>query len=273
MAGQSRATSPIPNCGPSAITARPGSTICASATALPSPNARSTSAPTTTISAPIRYASAACWSARSARCASKKTPPTAPPPKSCRSRPPRAAAAIESAGYASSLAPLLRGEGWGEGRAIRECCEHERARYPLTRIARAIRPLPASGERLRDDLLPVVGQHLVAGLAEAGAVLLQAGEHHLIAVIHDRAAVPRHVACAGVVAGLLLLRPGSRRQRGRSQNDKRNNQNKSGHLALSSETAHPCNQIPASCRCQCVTGNTLTPRRVPAASRHPRAEN
>ena len=33
MAGRSRATSPIPNCGPSAIIARPGSITCASATA------------------------------------------------------------------------------------------------------------------------------------------------------------------------------------------------------------------------------------------------
>ena len=83
MAGRSRATSPIPNCGPSAITARPGSIICASATARPSPNARCISRRSTSTSGPIRCASAACWSGRSARCAGRKRRRTAPASREC----------------------------------------------------------------------------------------------------------------------------------------------------------------------------------------------
>src|SRR5207237_6602143 len=60
-------------------------------------------------------------------------------------------------------------------------------------------------------LLPVIGQHLVAGFRESRAVLLQAGEHDLVAVIHMRAAKARDVARAGVVS---LLRGGGRGQQG-----------------------------------------------------------
>src|SRR6185437_4590353 len=77
-----------------------------------------------------------------------------------------------------------------------------------------------------DALLPVLDQNLVAALADAGAVFLQAGEHGLVAVIHHLAAVTRDIARAGVVAGLLL------RRSHRGQNEKRNDQNKSGHLVL-----------------------------------------
>ena len=42
-----------------------------------------------------------------------------------------------------SLAPRLRGEGWGEGLSPRG----SRAQYPLTRIEVSIRPLSASGAR------------------------------------------------------------------------------------------------------------------------------
>ena len=45
----------------------------------------------------------------------------------------------------------------------------------------------------------MIGQHLVAGLADAGAVLLQTGEHGGIAVIHHRAAMTRDVARASIV--------------------------------------------------------------------------
>ena len=58
------------------------------------------------------------------------------------------------------------------------------------------------------QLLPVIGQHLLAGLAEPGAVLLQAGQHDLVAIIHLRTAKARDVTRAGVVP---LLR---RRARG-----------------------------------------------------------
>src|SRR5690349_3473856 len=92
MAGRSRATSPIRNCGPSATIAQPGSIICASATARRNPSGRCTSARSTSIPDPTRSASAACWNGRSARCAGRKIPPTAPPTRSCRWWPRRRAA-------------------------------------------------------------------------------------------------------------------------------------------------------------------------------------
>ena len=78
----------------------------------------------------------------------------------------------------------------------------------------------------RDDgkLLPVIDQDLRAGLAEAGAVLLQTGQHGLVAVIHHGPAMARNVARAGVMALLL------RRRRG-SHHNERNDEKKSGHGA------------------------------------------
>src|SRR6202041_1295384 len=138
--------SPIPSYGPNAIIVRPGSITCASATARRSPNARCTRARSIFISAPIRFASAACWSARSARCAGRKKPPTARRARCYRWHPPRRAAAPK-----------------------------------------------------RSGLLPVFGQHLLAGPAEPGAMLLQAAQHHRIALVHLGAAEARHVTRAGVV--------------------------------------------------------------------------
>ena len=57
-----------------------------------------------------------------------------------------------------------------------------------------------------EKLLPVAGQHLLARLAEPGAVLLQARQHDLVAVIEMGAAKARGVARAGVLALLLLRR-------------------------------------------------------------------
>ncbi|MGY3122223.1 hypothetical protein ACVWXN_008560 [Bradyrhizobium sp. i1.4.4] len=56
----------------------------------------------------------------------------------------------------------------------------------------------------RHVLLPVIRQHLVAGFAEAGTVLLEASEHGAIAIVHHGTAEARHIARAGIVAGLLL---------------------------------------------------------------------
>src|SRR6185369_5096440 len=92
MAGRSRATSPIPNCGPSAIIARPGSIICASAIARRKRSARCTKAPWIFTWDPTRCASAACWNGHLDRCAGRKIRRTAPPMRCFRSRPPRAAA-------------------------------------------------------------------------------------------------------------------------------------------------------------------------------------
>ncbi len=56
-----------------------------------------------------------------------------------------------------------------------------------------------SGRARAAALLPVLGQDLVAGLREPGAVLLQAGQHDLIAFIHMGPAKSRDVARAGVM--------------------------------------------------------------------------
>jgi hypothetical protein len=60
------------------------------------------------------------------------------------------------------------------------------------------------------SLLTVIDQDLVATLADMGAVVLQAGQHGLVAVIHDGPTMPDHVAGAGVVLALRGLRESSR---------------------------------------------------------------
>jgi hypothetical protein len=50
----------------------------------------------------------------------------------------------------------------------------------------------------------VIRQHLIAALAEPGAVLLQAGEHGTIAIVHHGAAEAADIARTGIMAGLLL---------------------------------------------------------------------
>jgi hypothetical protein len=50
----------------------------------------------------------------------------------------------------------------------------------------------------------VIRQHLVAAFAQPRAILLEAGEHSLVAIVHHGAAKARDVARAGVVSGLLL---------------------------------------------------------------------
>ena len=66
-------------------------------------------------------------------------------------------------------------------------------------------------QHLTPGLLPVFGQHLVAGPAEPGAVLLQAAQHHRIAVVHQGAAEARHITRAGIVT--LLGRNGGHREK------------------------------------------------------------
>ena len=53
------------------------------------------------------------------------------------------------------------------------------------------------------ELLPVIGQYFRTGPAEPGAVLLQARQYDLVAVIHVSAAKPRDIPRTGV---LPLLR-------------------------------------------------------------------
>src|SRR5436190_9146708 len=75
------------------------------------------------------------------------------------------------------------------------------------------------------ELLPVADQHLLTGLAEAGAVLLQARQHDHVALIHVRPAEPRDVAGAGVLA-LLRRSHGGHQNEGQNQG---NDEKKSGH--------------------------------------------
>jgi hypothetical protein len=78
----------------------------------------------------------------------------------------------------------------------------------------------------RKKLLPVTDQHLLAGPADPGAILLQARQHDLVAVIHVSPAKTGHIPRAGVTP--LLLR---RSARGHQQ--KRNDEEKSGHFYAS----------------------------------------
>jgi hypothetical protein len=71
--------------------------------------------------------------------------------------------------------------------------------------------------------LPVLGHQPLAGPTDAAAVLLQAGEHGLIAVVDDWAAKARSIARAGVVLARRL------RQRAGGDQDEANQTDKSGH--------------------------------------------
>ncbi len=72
------------------------------------------------------------------------------------------------------------------------------------------------------NLLPVIGQHLLAGFREPRAILLQAAQHDLVAIVHVGATEPRNVPRTGVVS---LLRGGA----GSEQNEG-NDERKSGHF-------------------------------------------
>jgi hypothetical protein len=74
----------------------------------------------------------------------------------------------------------------------------------------------------------VINQNLFAALADLGAILLEARQHGLVAIIHHRAAMPGDIAGASVIPGLLLLRRGRRGQK--DQWKDRNDQKKFAHL-------------------------------------------
>jgi hypothetical protein len=65
----------------------------------------------------------------------------------------------------------------------------------------------------------VLGHHLVAGLADAVAVLLQTLQDDSIAVIDDRTAKARDIAGAGIVP--RLLRNGAGRKESERDNEQR----------------------------------------------------
>jgi hypothetical protein len=81
----------------------------------------------------------------------------------------------------------------------------------------------------RGASLPVFGQHPVAGPAEPASVLLQAGQHHRIAVIHHRTAEARNIARAGIVPLPLRRRAGGDQEK---RQGKRNNEKKSEHRVM-----------------------------------------
>ena len=91
---------------------------------------------------------------------------------------PRSGAHPPHAGAAVRLG-ALEGRDAGPRRQAR-CCRWSRPRREAAR--RVLRV------RTRRALLPVIRQHLVAGFARARAVLLQAGEHGAIAIVHHGAA-------------------------------------------------------------------------------------
>jgi hypothetical protein len=68
----------------------------------------------------------------------------------------------------------------------------------------------------------VLGQDFVAGPGEPGPVLLQAGQHGLIAIIENGPAEPRGVTRAGIVSDLLSGGAGGEKK-------KWNDDEKSGH--------------------------------------------
>ena len=78
-------------------------------------------------------------------------------------------------------------------------------------------------------LLTVLGHDLFAGPAEPGTVLLQAGQHHRITVIHHRTAEARNIARAGIVPLPLRRRAGGDQEK---RQDKRNNEKKSEHRVM-----------------------------------------
>lgn len=75
------------------------------------------------------------------------------------------------------------------------------SRLPHSRCARS------RSHRRRDMLLPVIRQNLGAGLAQARAVLFQAGQDDLVTLIHMRPAQSRDVARAPGIGPAALREP------------------------------------------------------------------
>jgi hypothetical protein len=100
---------------------------------------------------------------------------------------------------------------------------------------------PAPSGASRNDgreLLPVIRQNLLTGLAEPRAVLLETPEDDHIAVIHMSPAKPRHIPRAAGVRPSAL-----RRGRGDDQEKNRNGEQKSGHLECLYNQEHDPDQM------------------------------
>jgi hypothetical protein len=119
-------------------------------------------------------------------------------------------------------------------------------------LDRAAAPLQAGAPSV---LLTVIAQHLGAGLAERGAVLLEARQDHLIAVIHLGSAMPRDVAgTTGILPRRSVLR-GCRGCCEQQSNDK-----KSGHRVGHSK---PDREYPIRIpRCRMATDDPDIARKV-----------
>ncbi len=77
-------------------------------------------------------------------------------------------------------------------------------------------------------LLPVIGQNFRARLAKPGAILFQARQHNLVAVVDLSAAESRDIPRAGVVS---LLRRGDRSRPDKCDDEKKcSDEKKSGHV-------------------------------------------
>lgn len=102
--------------------------------------------------------------------------------------------------------------------------------------------LPAASDST--SLLPVINQDFVAAPADVGAVFLQAGQHRLVTIIHDGAAMPNHVAGAGIVLALRHLRGRRRSKDNRGKGDKRKKRNKPDHHFNPRSVSPDGDQIP-----------------------------
>src|SRR3569833_2338671 len=91
----------------------------------------------------------------------------------------------------------------------------------------------------RQQSLPVFGQHLLAGLRQPRAMLLEAGEHHLVTVPHTSPAEPRYVARAGIMPRLLRLR--RRRQNDHRKAQGHRNENSAHGVRLAPGTSKSLN--------------------------------
>jgi|ERR1700722_11120834 hypothetical protein len=91
----------------------------------------------------------------------------------------------------------------------------------------------------RRNLLPVLGQHFIAGPAEPGAMLLETTQNGIVAVVHHGPAMARDVPRAGLMSRLTSLLG---RRRG-SEQDKRSNEKNPDHL-VAPYLSHTRDQIP-----------------------------
>jgi hypothetical protein len=119
--------------------------------------------------------------------------------------------------------------------------------------------------------LTVVGQNFRAYLAETGAVLLQTFQNDLVAVIHVSAAKTRDIARAARIGPAALRRCGA------SDQNKRNDEKKSGHLVTPSKSIKEEARSKAGAQFMSMRSRRSIPRRntfcaTPENARHCRLQ-